>query len=108
MSSAPSGEILFPRHRLEALSDGVFGVVMTLLVLELKLENVPPKATDAELLQGLAHNIRPLFGYALSFGLAGVFWVQQHRQLAMTHRSNAQHIAANLVLLFFVTLLPFS
>jgi uncharacterized membrane protein len=108
MSSASSGEIFFPRHRLEALSDGVFAVVMTLLVLELKLEDVPPRATDPELLHGLARLVRPLFGYAISFCLAGVFWVQQHRQLAMTQRSNAQHTTANLVFLFFVTLLPFS
>jgi uncharacterized membrane protein len=108
MSSSPTGEILFPRHRLEALSDGVFAVVMTLLVLELKLEDVPAHATDSELLHGLQHILRPLFGYVISFSLAGVFWVQQHRQLAMTQRSNAQHTAANLVFLFFITLLPFS
>ena len=102
-----SADGLMSKHRLEALSDGVFAVVMTLLVLEIKPEIEPHATNEAmrHMLQGL---VLPLLTYTLAFFLAGVFWNLHHRKFALLRHTNTLHTGLTLAFLFTVTLLPVS
>ena len=96
------------KGRLEALSDGVFAVVLTLLVLDLKLDHLPRHASDAEVWAALREIARPLFGYAFSFIIVAIFWVLQDRKFAFLTHTNIRHAAWTFAFLFGVTLMPFS
>ena len=105
--------------RLAALSDGVFAVAMTLLVLDLKPPSLAPRAqrpifsggggSEHALLHGLAHQVAPrLLPYAMSFLTLGIFWVGQQAQLESFTRSNRALTWIHLMFLLGVTLMPFS
>ncbi len=86
--------------RLEAFTDGVLAVVITIIVLDLK---VP--AVDS--LAGLAAILPLLLTYALSFANIGIFWNNHHHMLHLTQRINGTVLWANLFLLFWLSLVPF-
>lgn len=105
--------------RLAALSDGVFAVAMTLLVLDLKPPSVPKRAqqpiwsgaggSEHALLHGLSHDVAPrLLPYAMSFLTLGIFWVGQQAQLENFTRSTRPLTWIHLMFLLGVTLMPFS
>lgn len=105
--------------RLAALSDGVFAVAMTLLVLDLKAPSVPKRTqepiwsggggSEQPLLHGLAHQVAPrLLPYTMSFLTLGIFWVGQQTQFSSFTRSTRALTWIHLTFLFAVTLLPFS
>jgi TMEM175 potassium channel family protein len=93
--------------RLAALSDGVFAVAMTLLVLDLK---VPEGAGGSETLRhALLHDVAPrLIPYAMSFLTLGIFWVGQQAQLESFSGSTRALTWIHLSFLLAVTLMPFS
>jgi len=92
-------------ERLAALSDGVFAVAMTLLVLDLK----PPSLVKHSLGYGLLHHVAPhLLPYAMSFLTLGIFWVGQQTQLGSFTRSTRALTWIHIAFLMAVTLLPFS
>jgi uncharacterized membrane protein len=70
---------MYPRARLDALSDGVFGVAMTLLVLDVRLPEDFRPHDRGELLQGLAGLGPKLFPYVLSFLVLGLRWLSNIR-----------------------------
>jgi uncharacterized membrane protein len=87
--------------RLEALSDGVIAVIITIMVLELK----PPHGTDL----GSLHEIVPTLGaYALSFVFVGIYWNNHHHMLRATSGIDGRVMWANLHLLFWLSLAPFT
>ncbi len=106
--------------RLAALSDGVFAVAMTLLVLDLKAPSVPKRAqkpiwsgggggSEHALLHDLAHQVAPrLLPYVMSFLTLGIFWVGQQTQLSNFTRSTRALTWIHLTFLLAVTLMPFS
>lgn len=65
-------------HRIEAFSDGVLAIVITLLVLQLSIPIVSATASDAELSQRLIEMLPKLFSYVISFAVVGIFWVGHH------------------------------
>lgn len=88
------------RGRLEAFSDGVFAILITIMVLELK---VPHGAGFADLLA-----ITPqLFTYALSFVFVGIYWNNHHHLLHTVEHTTGGMMWANLFLLFWISLFPF-
>ena len=107
-------------ERLAALSDGVFAVAMTLLVLDLKAPSVPKRAqhpiwssggggSEHALAHGLLHQVAPrLLPYAMSFLTLGIFWVGQQTQLSNFTRSTRALTWIHLTFLLAVTLMPFS
>jgi uncharacterized membrane protein len=88
------------KGRLEAFSDAVIAIIMTIMVLELK---VPHEATWAAL--------RPLapvfFSYAISFLMIGIYWNNHHHLLQAVQYVNGRVLWANLHLLFWMSLIPF-
>ena len=92
-------------ERLAALSDGIFAVAMTLLVLDL---HVP----TTDLLHGLSHGLRMLVPqfvmYLMSFMTLGIFWIGQQTQLNQLARAHRSLTWMHLLFLFGITLTPFS
>jgi uncharacterized membrane protein len=98
----------FDKGRLQSLSDGVFSIVMTLLVLELISLEVTGAESATELHKALLSLWPKLLSYAISFAVAGVFWVAQHADLHhLTHTDN-RYLWINIFFLFWISLLPFS
>jgi TMEM175 potassium channel family protein len=87
------------KARLEAFSDGVIAVIITILVLELKV----PHEAGAEALVPLL----PVFAsYVLSFVFVGIYWNNHHHMFHAVHRVNGAILWANLHLLFWLSLVP--
>jgi uncharacterized membrane protein len=95
-------------ERLAALSDGVFAVAMTLLVLDLKVPAAEAIGSDAALLAALGALAPRLLIYLLSFLTLGIFWVGQQTQLSHFARGDRHLTWVHLVFLFGVSLMPFS
>jgi uncharacterized membrane protein len=89
-----------PTNRLEAFSDGVIAIVITIMVLEMKV----PHGTDAAALRPLV----PVFlSYVMSFVYVGIHWNNHHHLLHATRKVNGPIMWANLHLLFWQSLVPF-
>ena len=89
-----------PKNRLEAFSDGVIAIIITIMVLEL----VPPHEPTLEALFGLW----PIFlAYVLSFAYVGIYWNNHHHLFQAVHAIDGRVLWANLFLLFFLSLFPF-
>jgi uncharacterized membrane protein len=89
------------KNRLEAFSDGVLAIIITIMVLELKV----PQGVQLSALQPLV----PVFlSYILSFIYVGIYWNNHHHMLHSTHRVNGSILWANLHLLFWLSLFPFT
>jgi len=89
------------KNRLEAFSDGVFAILITILVLELKV----PHGDD---LGALAPLLPVFLTYILSFVYLGIYWNNHHHMLHATSRINGGILWANLHLLFWLSLVPFT
>lgn len=88
------------KTRLEAFSDGVFAILITILVLELRI----PHGDDLAALRPLL----PVFlTYILSFIYLGIYWNNHHHMLQATHNINGAVLWTNLHLLFWLSLIPF-
>jgi len=88
------------KGRLEAFTDGVMAVIITIMVLELKV----PEGADLPALQPL---LPVFFTYLLSFVYLGIYWNNHHHMLHATDRINGAILWANLHLLFWLSLVPF-
>ena len=95
-------------HRLEALSDGVFAVAMTLLVLDLHAPAAAAIRSESDLWHALAALSPRLLTYLMSFVTLGIFWIGQQTQHGLLQRSDRSYAWINLVFLMAVTLVPFS
>ncbi|MGI9023162.1 MAG: TMEM175 family protein [Acidimicrobiales bacterium] len=88
------------KGRMEAFSDGVIAILITIMVLELQI----PHEADADALEPLV----PVFtSYVLSFVIVGIYWNNHHHMLQVTERINGSILWANLHLLFWLSLFPF-
>ena len=89
------------KERMEAFSDGVIAIIITIMVLELKV----PQGADPSALRPLI----PVFiSYVLSFVNLGIYWNNHHHLLQAIHAVNGRVLWANLHLLFWLSLFPFA
>ena len=95
-------------ERLAALSDGIFAVAMTLLVLDLHVPASEAIHSQGQLWHTLAHASPELISYLLSFMTLGIFWNGQQAQLNAFTRSDRHLSWIHLAFLFAVSLMPFS
>ena len=95
-------------ERLAALSDGLFAVAMTLLVLDLKAPAAEAIHGEGDLWRALAALAPRLLVYLMSFLTLGIFWVGQQTQLNLVARGDRNLSWIHLAFLFAVTLMPFS
>lgn len=87
------------KTRLEAFSDGVFAIIITIMVLEIKV----PQGTDWNSLKPL---IPVMLGYMLSFIFVGIYWVNHHHLLHTVQKVNSAILWSNINLLFWLSLIP--
>src|ERR1700722_3249387 len=88
------------KGRLEAFSDGVIAILITIMVLDLKV----PQGSDSKALLAL---LPTLLTYAVSFIFIGIYWNNHHHMFQMVSRINGKVLWANLHLLFWLSLVPF-
>lgn len=89
------------KGRLEAFSDGVLAIIITIMVLELKVPH-------SEHIEALVPLIPVFFSYVLSFVYVGIYWNNHHHMLHTVDRVTGPILWANLHLLFWLSLLPFA
>jgi uncharacterized membrane protein len=89
------------KNRLEAFSDGVIAIIITIMVLELKVPR-------GESLEALAPLIPVFLSYVLSFVYVGIYWNNHHHMLQTSHKVTGPMLWANLHLLFWLSLFPFA
>jgi uncharacterized membrane protein len=88
------------KSRLEAFSDAVIAIIITIMVLELKI----PRGADWESLRPI---VPVFFTYVLSFVYLGIYWNNHHHMLYVTDQINGKILWANMHLLFWLSLVPF-
>jgi len=89
------------KTRLEAFSDGVLAIIITIMVLELKVPH-------GDALSALLPLVPVLLSYVLSFVYIGIYWNNHHHMLQATRSVNGGMLWANLHLLFWLSLIPFA
>ncbi len=89
------------KGRVEAFSDGVLAIIITIMVLELKT----PNGTDIE---ALTAKLPILFSYIFSFIMLGTYWNNHHHLFQIAKKINGKMLWANLHLLFWLSLIPFT
>ncbi len=100
--------IFFATNRIEALTDGVFAIVMTLLVLELRIPEIAGSVELAELPQGLLELWPKFLSYIVSFVVLSIMWISHHRTFHYIKRADNKLLWVNLAFLMVVALVPFS
>lgn len=88
------------KGRLEAFSDGVIAILITIMILELKV----PRGSDWNAIRPL---VPALLSYVLSFVFLGIYWNNHHHMVHAAERVNGAILWANLHLLFWLSLIPF-
>ncbi len=89
------------KNRLEAFSDGVLAIIITIMVLEFKV----PETVHYEAILPLLHKF---LSYVLSFIYVGIYWNNHHHMMHTVKRVNGKILWANLHLLFWLSLIPFA
>ena len=100
--------VLWSKHRVEALTDGIFAVAMTLLVIELKLPDPHTIHSYDELTRALLSLTPKAISWLISFFVLATFWISHHRLFHYVRSVDATLLWLNLVQLGFVSLMPFS
>lgn len=100
--------LLLSKQRMEALTDGIFAIAMTLLVLELKLPEAPKNISADELMHRLGEQIPAFFSFFVSFLYCGVLWVLHHLAVHFFRHIQTALAWLNLSFLLAISLLPFS
>lgn len=95
-------------QRIEAISDGVFSIAMTLLVLDIKVPHDLSIKTESDLIASLYKLLPSMLSYFLSFMTIGIFWTGQSTQYHFIERSDRRQNWLALFFLMFISLLPFT
>ena len=97
-----------PKHRLEALSDGIYAIALTLLVLELKIPELAEGASDAALGEALVALVPKALFWLLSFWVIALFWLAQQRLYRLCAVIDGVLLRTELAQLSLISLFPFS
>jgi uncharacterized membrane protein len=95
-------------RRLEALTDGIFAIAMTLLVLSINLPDTVADVSNTQVYDLLFGQAHKLFNYFLSFMLLAIFWIRHHSQFHRIRKLDSGLIWINIFILMFVALMPFT
>ncbi len=99
---------MFSKARLDTLSDGIFGVAMTLLILDVRLPDDFHPHDAGELLRGLADLWPKFLPYVLSFGVLGLRWLSNIEVRSRAEYVNREYVNWWLLYLFLITCVPFT
>lgn len=102
----------FQLDRMILFSDAVFAIAITLLVIEVKVPELPEGLTKAQqsaaIVKALLQRWPEFFGLVMSFAVIGLFWVQHHRLFGLVQSFDNTLLWLNLHLLFWIIIVPFS
>lgn len=90
------------KNRLEAFSDGVLAIIITIMVLEIQIPEEATKFSD------LAHILPVFLSYLLSYLYVGIYWNNHHHMMHAVKKIDGRIMWANLHLLFWLSLIPFT
>lgn len=97
----------FTTDRLAAFSDGVFAIVITLLVLELRIPEVEGPHVSEEIKQGLLKLLPKFISFVVSFVYISIYWVNHHQLFDLLKKSDRGLFWLNSLFLMFLTFIPF-
>jgi uncharacterized membrane protein len=100
--------VLLSKGRMEALTDGIFAIAMTLLVLELKVPDLPKSVSTHELWARLGEEAPVFFSFLISFMYCGLLWFLHHLAMHFVRHLQAALVWLNLLFLMSISVLPFS
>lgn len=95
-------------HRLEALTDGIYAIAMTLLVLNIDVPEIPPETAAGAIPSALLANWPQFTNYAIAFVVLAGFWTTHHKQFHSIRHLNGGMLWLNILSLLFVALVPFT
>ena len=108
ISQGKKHQELYSTRRIESLTDGVFAIAMTLLVLNLNVPKWVGAITDENLWKALVADGTNFFSFALSFAILGIMWSIHMRQFESIERVDKRATNLNTLRLFVVVLIPFT
>lgn len=100
--------VVLSKGRMEALTDGIFAIAMTLLVLELKAPDLPKNISSSQLVESLGNQMPAFFGFLVSFLYCGLLWFLHHMAMHFIKHLQAGLVLLNLLFLMSISILPFS
>ncbi len=98
---------LFSKSRVEAFSDGIFAIIITLLVLEIKVPHISNYQSSQELMQALFRLLPKFTGWIISFFTIAVIWVNHHKIFKQIKHFNNGIFWLNALLLLWASFIPF-
>lgn len=107
MNNDPRSSETIGKGRVETLADGVFGIAMTLLVLQFKVPDLKPEQMD-QLWDWVIGLLPKLSAYCISFMTCGVYWVSHQVQMNYVYRSDRLFMWVNILFLMIISAIPFS
>lgn len=99
---------IFSLSRLEAITDGIFAIIITIIILTITVPNGNDIHSSKDLSNALLETIPLVINYAISFFLISTFWLAHIQELKMLKGTNRTHIILNFLYIFFVSLVPFT
>ena len=108
MSDTTPGTFYLSKHRLEALTDGIFAVAMTLLVIELKIPETAHITTGEQLIAALGQLVPKFVAWVISFFVLAIFWASHHRLFHFVRVIDGKLTWLTIGYLACVSLMPFS
>jgi len=95
-------------QRIEGLTDGIFAIAMTLLVIDLRLPELGQAFTDGTFWQAVSGLASHFLSFALSFVILGILWIGHHNQMHYIRKADRGFLWLNIVFFMFISLVPFS
>ena len=95
-------------NRLEALTDGIYAIAMTILVLNIQVPKLPPDAPLGTLARALLTGSNVFTDYAISFFILGMIWMGNAHQLRQLKATSRHHMTLNLFCLMLACLIPYT
>ncbi|NUO82850.1 DUF1211 domain-containing protein [candidate division KSB1 bacterium] len=95
------------KGRIEAFSDGVFAIIITLLILELKVPGLEGESHDAELAGALIKLLPKFMSWVMSFAMVSIFWVNHHRLFNLLKHVDNGLLWLNCLFLLLLSFIPF-
>ncbi len=97
---------MLTKNRIEALSDGVIAIIITIMAFELKVQELPPVFSQAQVWHVLSGVVPKLLSYLLSFMVLAILWLNHHNLLDKVPHTTSKLAWYNMFLLFAMSLIP--
>lgn len=94
--------------RLEAFSDGVVAIIITIMIIELKLPDLNKNSSAIDIIKHIRHLLPYFITYAFSFMMIAIFWTNHHHMFHLLEKADEPLLWQNFIFLFLLSLIPFA